>query len=138
MTKSDFITPSSLSPLDIGSYEHMPEYDVPLSEQLLLQIGQQVMKHVLKTDSSIFQHSWNGAKPWEIRLNDRGFKKGDTYCLRETVYTGAEMAKGKPLEYTGRVIEGVIELVLNGPIYGLGPDWAILTVRQITSRQEGS
>ncbi len=77
------------------------------------------MFHVLKTDPAVFHASACGVKGWEIRKNDRNFKVGDELWLKETVYTGAEMAAGAPEEYTGRVIAARITYILEGPVYGL-------------------
>lgn len=84
--------------------------------------------HDLKTDPSVFRQSLNGVKPWEIRRNDRDFVRGDTVTLHETENTGEEMAEGAPLIYTGRKITGVIGFVLNGPAYGLKPDWCVFSL----------
>jgi hypothetical protein len=89
------------------------------------------MKHELKTDSIHFKNSWQGLKPWEIRFNDRDFKRGDTCSLVETVYTSSEMKEGKPLKYTGRSIKGVIELVEEGTDFEVKEGWVVLTFRSI-------
>lgn len=84
--------------------------------------------HELKTDSDVFRATLATFKPWEIRYNDRGFKPGDTVRLLETRYCSEAMKKGMPLEYTGVEIEGLIEYVLEGPVYGLKDGWCIFTV----------
>lgn len=86
--------------------------------------------HNLKTDPKVFEQSLLGNKPWEIRFNDRDFQDGDIVYLEETSYSGQEMKEeGKPLEYTGRYIKGVIDYVLHGPSYGLEDGWCIFTHR---------
>ena len=60
------------------------------------------MIHLLKTDPAGFERTLDGYKDWEIRFNDRNFQSGDELCLQETQFTGAEMAAGQPLVYTGR------------------------------------
>lgn len=89
----------------------------------------------LKTDPKPFSASWNGRKPWEIRLNDRDYEVGDTLLLQETKWSGREMKDGKPLEYTGRVILVEVVHILAGPIYGLCDGWVIMTVSERDKRR---
>lgn len=81
--------------------------------------------HYLKTDPAVFGATITGHKTHEIRLNDRGFKVGDTLVLRETTETGAAIAAGAPLAYTGCRAVRVVTHVLEG--YGLAPGWCILS-----------
>lgn len=41
------------------------------------------MTHELKVEPSYFEAVLSGDKTFEIRLNDRGFQKGDTVVLKE-------------------------------------------------------
>lgn len=41
------------------------------------------MIHWLKTEHSYFQESWDGSKPYEIRVNDRDYQLGDILILAE-------------------------------------------------------
>ena len=78
--------------------------------------------HELKTDPEAFGMSFSGCKPWEIRKNDRNFKVGDMLILKETRYTGDEMKKGRPIEYTGRELSRLINYILPvKPSYFLSP-----------------
>lgn len=90
--------------------------------------GQIQMDHELKTDPQVFDASFSGNKPWEIRFNDRAFEPGDTVLLRQTLFCGARMADGAPLIYTGRAIVGKITYIHQGPEYGLAPGWCIFSV----------
>ena len=81
--------------------------------------------HELKTDPEVFQAAWDGLKTFEIRLNDRDFKVGDSLYLLETEHTGEEMRAGAPLVYTGRTQMKVVSHVLTG--YGLAPGWCCLS-----------
>ena len=81
--------------------------------------------HELKTDPEVFQATWDGLKTFEIRLNDRDFKVGDSLYLLETEHTGEEMRAGAPLVYTGRTQMKVVSHVLTG--YGLAPGWCCLS-----------
>ena len=39
--------------------------------------------HSLKTLPVYFQRTWEGEKTFEVRIDDRGFQRGDTLVLRE-------------------------------------------------------
>jgi hypothetical protein len=82
-------------------------------------------QHELKTDPAVFEAVMSGAKTHEIRLNDRNFDVGDVLLLRETIYTGAEMAKGAELLYTGRETRRTVSHIQTG--YGLVDGWCILS-----------
>lgn len=100
------------------------------------------MHHVLKTDPDLFNASWEGKKPWEIRRNDRNFQVGDTVTRQETRHTGDDMALGRPLEFTGREITGRIAYTLpatnpdgsQGPSYGLRDEWVVFTCVEISRK----
>ncbi len=87
------------------------------------------MNHDLKTDPDCFAASWDGRKPFEVRKNDRGFNEGDVLHLMETRWTGAAMADGKPLEYTGRFINATVQYVLRGPRFGIAEGWCVMGAR---------
>jgi len=86
------------------------------------------MVHVLKTDMEVFEAVLCGEKNFEIRKNDRGFQVGDKLMLKETFHSGEEMAKGKPLNYTGRIIRADVTYIMNGPKYGLAEGWCIMSI----------
>ena len=83
------------------------------------------MNHILKTDPAVFQAIFDGLKTYAIRFDDRGFAVGDVLQMRETTHTGAEIAAGAELEYTGREITKTVSHVQSG--YGLGEGWVILS-----------
>jgi hypothetical protein len=85
------------------------------------------MKHELKTDPEVFQATYEGKKPFEIRFDDRGFVVGDVLALKETQFSGEEMKAGKPLLYTGREFYFDVSYVLHGPCYGLKDGWVIMS-----------
>jgi len=85
-------------------------------------------QHELKTDSEVFEATYDGFKTYEIRLNDRDFKVGDELLLRETVSTGKQMKEGAPLAYTGREYRCTVNHILFGPIYGVKEGWVILNI----------
>lgn len=64
--------------------------------------------HELKTFPSQFEPIWAGDKPFEIRLDDRAFQRGDDVVLREwdrdrTCFCGAPHEQDCE-KYTGRKI----------------------------------
>jgi hypothetical protein len=83
--------------------------------------------HELKTDHQPFSDVFNGLKSFEIRKDDRHFSVNDTLHLRETYHTGEEMAKGAPLDYTGRELLLSVTHKLTG--YGLLDGWCIMSIR---------
>jgi len=46
--------------------------------------------HELKTVNPFFTDIWNGIKSFEVRLNDRNFKVGDSILLKEYSLNGYE------------------------------------------------
>jgi len=94
------------------------------------------MIHHLKTDPEVFDAVRDGRKTFEIRKNDRGFAIGDTLCLKKTKHTGAQMAKGASLVYTGDEEARIVTHLLLGGIYGLAPEWVILSLSN--SEQTGA
>lgn len=87
--------------------------------------------HELKMDRDVFQAAWDGIRPFEVRFNDRDFKVGDMLTCRETVNTGEQMKNGAPLEYTGREINRKVTYIENGPKFGLGEGWVIMSVENV-------
>ena len=75
------------------------------------------MQHELKTWPQYFVGLATGAKPFELRRNDRGFKIGDQLTLREWC----------PImeKYTGRKEIRFVSYVLTN-CAGLDDDYAIL------------
>ena len=67
--------------------------------------------HKLKTLSEYFQKVWDGNKTFEIRINDRDFKVGETVLLYEF--------NQEKNDYTGRYCEVKITYIFAGGKYGL-------------------
>lgn len=86
------------------------------------------MQHDLKTDPAAYRAVAEGRKNFEIRKNDRNFQIGDTLRLNETTRTGAEIAAGAPLEYTGRTRTVRVTYILQGPAYGLAEGWCVMSI----------
>jgi len=77
--------------------------------------------HNLKTIPQYFEQSFSGVKKFELRENDRFFKKGDYLILKE--WDGAV--------YSGREIKQYVEYILHGPVYRLPANACIMSVKTI-------
>lgn len=72
--------------------------------------------HFLKIETEYFQEIVYGHKKFELRKNDRDFKVGDTFTLRE-------VAEG---DFTGRQLPPLeISYVFKGGKYGLEEGYCI-------------
>ncbi|WP_237275591.1 DUF3850 domain-containing protein [Tenacibaculum ovolyticum] len=78
------------------------------------------MNHNLKIIPEHFYDVRNGSKKFELRKNDRDFKRGDTICLEEWCphFEG----------YTGLECFVNVTHVLNGGIYGLDKEYVIMSI----------
>jgi uncharacterized protein YqfB (UPF0267 family) len=74
--------------------------------------------HELKTDTKHFKDVWSGFKTFEIRNNDREYKKGDVLQLKE--YEDGE--------YSGREIVCSVEYIMHD-FEGLKFGYVILSIR---------
>jgi hypothetical protein len=90
----------------------------------------------LKIDSPVFVEVATGVKLFEIRKDDREYQCGDVLVLRETKFTGLEMAAGEPLIYTGRAERRRVVGLLRGPQYGLAAGWVILSIAPLADGQQ--
>lgn len=74
--------------------------------------------HKIKCIAPFFQDTWDGKKQFEIRKDDRGYKKGDYVILREYI----------PLlkKYTRRSILTKIIYLLRGTVC-LKKDYCVFT-----------
>lgn len=77
------------------------------------------MIHQLKTLSEYFEAVASGAKPFEVRLNDRSFQAGDLLALNEIRNNGA---------YTGRHCLVEVTYVLTDKAYAKA-GYAVLGIR---------
>lgn len=77
--------------------------------------------HFLKTAPNFFEHVWSGEKTFEVRLDDRGYQKGDTVELAEWDRTLGCTCVGKSdgihdaatcAKYSGRSVTACIGHVL--------------------------
>lgn len=77
-------------------------------------------KHELKTWTEYYQAICSGEKTFELRLNDRDFKKGDILILQEF-----DPFKN---ELTDRWIEKQVSYILFGPKFGLTEGYCIMSL----------
>ena len=76
--------------------------------------------HDLKTWPEYFEAMLAGIKPFELRLNDRGYRVGDVLRLRE-------YAPG-PGEYSGRVLVKRVTYMLSENAFGLRPGYCLMAI----------
>ena len=90
------------------------------------------MIHKLKTWPIPFQLVKDGIKNYEVRKNDRFFKKGDELLLEEFTpkdYWDPE----EPMqdEYTGEILHRKVTHVLRGNQFGIKKGYVILSIEKI-------
>ena len=76
--------------------------------------------HRLKTWMPYFEDVASGAKPFEVRRDDRGFQLGDSVRLIEVSSTPGDLIR------TGREAEYEITYVLTGGQFGIEPGYVVL------------
>ena len=82
--------------------------------------------HFLKSWTVHFEAGLDGRKPWEARIDDRGFQQGDAVVLCE--WNPSTKA------FTGRSSSGLIGYLFRGQ-YGFPSDWVVFTVDALTPCQ---
>ena len=76
--------------------------------------------HYLKTETEYFQLQEKGEKTFEVRLNDRDFRKHDIVHLEEVVNG----------QYTGRTLPfKEIVYILHGGQFGIEEGYCVLQLR---------
>lgn len=81
-------------------------------------------KHHLKTHPGPFRATWDGRKPFEIRLDDRTYAVGDDLELAEWNPCGPAATDGM---FTGRMVEARVLHIERGE-WGLPPDVVVLGI----------
>ena len=79
------------------------------------------MIHELKTWPEYFEEVFMGRKTFEVRKNDRDFKRGDTLILKEW--------DNQSSEYTGRELARGVSYVLHGGNFGIEPGTVIMALQ---------
>jgi len=75
-------------------------------------------RHLLKTINPFFADTWNGEKSFEIRIDDRGFRKGDLLLLMEFIPSTEK--------FTGREILCRVNYVLSDTFPGLAKGYCAM------------
>lgn len=86
--------------------------------------------HELKVWPPYFRAVKDGAKPFEIRYDDRGFEVGDKLFLREFSPLGYYKAD-EAAYYTGRTCIRKISYILRGKEWGLMDGYVVLGLQNI-------
>jgi len=81
-------------------------------------------EHELKVWPIYYEEIELNNKTFEVRLNDRDFKKGDFICLRE--YNPDKK------QYTGRFTRAVISYIFYGGIFKIPQDMCIFSFIKLT------
>ena len=76
--------------------------------------------HRVKTWPEFFEPALLGYKPFEVRLNDRGYEVGDVLVREEF-----DPVNGT---HSGRRIAGVVVYVLKGGQFGIEPGYVVMTL----------
>lgn len=78
------------------------------------------MTHELKTWPGYFEEIFMGHKTFEIRKNDRDFKKGDILILKEYIPSTKE--------YTGRQMARNVLYLLDGGVFGIEEGYVVMSI----------
>jgi ASC-1-like (ASCH) protein len=80
------------------------------------------MIHELKTWPSFWEAVYNGTKTFEVRKNDRDFKKGDTLILQEW--------DTENMDYTSRWLSCKVIYVLHGGNFGIEEGYVVMSIKK--------
>ena len=86
--------------------------------------------HELKCWPGYFEDVLIGAKTFEVRRNDRGFRKGDQLRLRE--------CGGQNIGYTGRETTRLVTYVIPGGEFGIARGYVVMGLASATPADAGS
>ena len=76
--------------------------------------------HELKTWKEYFEEVFNGRKTFEVRKNDRNFKKGDIIILQEW--------DNETQDYTGRQMARGVSYILQGGQFGIENGFVVMAM----------
>lgn len=78
--------------------------------------------HHLKVWTEFFDAIESGAKPFEVRRNDRDYRVGDMLHLRDyDPYTDT---------FSGRTAVRVVSYILKGGIFGVDPEFVVMGLQR--------
>jgi hypothetical protein len=89
----------------------------------LIPIKSKITCHILKCWPKYFEQVFQGDKNYEVRRNDRDFKKGDIIILRE--YNNDSQ------EFTGREVPVTITNITHGGNFGIDKDFCVLGIEPL-------
>jgi len=87
-----------------------------------------VKHHRLKCNSKDFQEVWLGFKTFEVRVNDRDYKKGDLVSLLEWSPGDSPLDS---VNYSGRTMDFVIGYIIQGQ-FGLPENMCVFQIHAVT------
>lgn len=81
------------------------------------------MTHSLKIWSQFYDAIVRGDKTYELRKNDRGYKKDDVLHLREW--------RHKDQQYTGREMNVRVSWITYGPSFGIITGYCCMAIKEV-------
>jgi len=95
-------------------------------------------EHVLKTWQPYWEAVASGAKPFEVRRDDRGFQRGDILVLRCTEpKTGLPISAGPGFSAKAKEVRKRISYILTGGQLGIEPGYVVMGLQDVEI-QEGA
>lgn len=118
----------------LAQWNRRPHVASPASSSSVVQgdasgVEREPITHDVKCWPEPFAAVKSGAKPWELRINDRDYSTGDTLIQREW----SPDAKG----YTGEQTAHRIGWMLHGPAFGLPDGYVIMTLEALRPQPSG-
>jgi hypothetical protein len=89
-----------------------------------------VKHHILKCESTFWGDVADGHKAFEVRKDDRGYRVGDTLCLKNW----RSDRQGYSHEFTGlqeKVVMAHVGYLLYGGQFGIEPDFVVLGLTNV-------
>lgn len=87
-------------------------------------------EHVLKTLASYWDAIACGEKTFEVRLNDRGFQKGDVLVLRRLGRDGLCEGREERGFWRYKQLRRHVTYILTGGQFGIEPDYVVMAIER--------